>query len=600
MNVLSAPCCVLGAACRVQRAGYHVLRAARILQAALCTEHRAQSTQHQHGAPSTQHLARSPLCISLCAILLGCAGCGPSRAPLQPVSLPDLSRSDVNVQAQGRDLYSSLTRLIDDRRTSDADLGAAYGKLGMLLQAAEYYDAAEPCYRNAQTLVPGEVRWPYFLGHLHMSKGETEKAEVAFKRALELLPDQVAAMIWLGRLYLDEGRTDEADQMFTKALALAPQAVAALAGLGRAALAKRDYARAVQNLERALAIDPQSDSLHSPLAIAYRGLGQLDKAEPHLRQWRNRDILVPDPLKQELDLLLESSLSYELRGVRALEARDWPTAVATFRKGLELSQENTMLRRSLQHKLGTALFMTGDVRGARAQFEEVVRLSPAEGVDESAAKANFSLAVLMMEAGERKAAIEHLSAAVKYQPNYVEAHIALADALSRTGKVQESLVHYKAALEINPRAAQASMGAALALARARRYQEARDRLQEAMQLQPDHPEFAHALARLLAAAPDDRVRDGQRSMQLIQQLFKENKSTDLGETMAMAFAELGDFREAAAIQRGVMAAAQKAGLQDAVRRMAGNLELYERRQPCRTPFPDNDPFKPPTRASGPP
>jgi tetratricopeptide (TPR) repeat protein len=568
-----------------------VLRAARILQAALCTEHPAQSTRH--GAPSTQHLARITLCISLCTILSICATCGPSRPPLLPVSLPDLSRSDVNVQAQGRDLYSSLTRLLDDRRTSGADLGAAYGKLGMLLQAAEYYDAAEPCYRNAQTLVPGEVRWPYFLGHLHMSKGETEKAEVAFKRALELQPDQVAALIWLGRLYLDEGRPDEADQMFTKALALAPQAVAALAGLGRAALAKRDYARAVQNLELALAIDPESDSLHSPLAMAYRGLGQLDKAEPHLRQWRNRDILVPDPLKQELDLLLESSLSYELRGVRALEARDWQTAVAIFRKGLELSQENTMLRRSLQHKLGTALFMTGDVRGARTQFEEVVRLSPAEGIDESAAKASFSLAVLMLEAGERKEAIERLLAAVKYQPNYVEAHIALADALSRSGKVPESLVHYKAALEINPRAAQASMGAALALVRARRYQEARDRLQEAMQLQPDHPEFAHALARLLAAAPDDRVRDGQRSMELIQQLFKENKSTDLGETMAMTFAELGDFREAAAIQRGVMAAAQKAGLQDAVRRMASNLELYERRQPCRTPFPDDDPFKAP-------
>jgi hypothetical protein len=29
----------------------------------------------------------------------------------------------------------------------------------------------------------------------------------------------------------------------------------------------------------------------------------------------NRDILVADPLRQELDLILESGLSYELRGV---------------------------------------------------------------------------------------------------------------------------------------------------------------------------------------------------------------------------------------------------------------------------------------------
>jgi tetratricopeptide (TPR) repeat protein len=321
----------------------------------------------------------------------------------------------------------------------------------------------------------------------------------------------------------------------------------------------------------------------------------LDKAEPHLRQWRNSDILVPDPLKQELDLLLESGLSYELRGVRALEAKDFPTAAANFRRGMELSQDNTMLRRSLQHKLGTALFMTGDLRGARDQFEEVVRQSPASGIDESAAKAHFSLAVLMMSSGDRKAAIEHFSAALKYQPNYVEAHVGLADALSRSGRVAESLPHYREALAINPRAAQAWMGSAMALVRAGRYQEARDQLGEAMQLQSDHPEFAHALARLLAAAPDDRVRDGPRSLELVQELFKNDKSTNLGETMAMALAEVGEYKRAAAIQRGVMAAAEKAGLQQDVQRMAGNLRLYERGQPSRTPFADDDPFRLPAR-----
>jgi hypothetical protein len=105
--------------------------------------------------------------------------------------------------------------------------------------------------------------------------------------------------------------------------------------------------------------------------------------------------------------------------------------------------------------------------------------------------------------------------------------------------------------------------------------------------------LAHTLARLLAAAPDGQARDGERSMALIQELFKTNKSTDLGETMAMALAELGEYEKAAAIQRGVMAAAEKAGLQDVVRRMAVNLRLYERHQPCRTPWQDDDPVHTP-------
>jgi tetratricopeptide (TPR) repeat protein len=506
------------------------------------------------------------------------------RSKLLPVALPDLSRVDEAVQAQARERFATLTQTIANRDVTMPDLARAYGDFGMLLQAAEYYEAAEPCYLNAQALAPEEIRWPYYLAHLRKSMGETDKAEAAFTRVLELRPGDFPTLVWLGRVHLDKGRPERAEPLFLKALTVRPRSVAALAGLGRAALAKRDYAGAARQLEEALSIDPQAESLHAPLAMAYRGLGDLQKAEPHLRQWRNTDILLPDPLQQELDLLLESGLSYELRGVRALDGKDWKTAAGFFRRGLELTSQNTSLRRSLQHKLGTALFMTGDVNGAERQFEEVVRASPGEGIDESSAKAHYSLAVLRSSNGRSQDAIEHFSAAVKYQPNYVEAQLALAEALRRAGRVEASLVPYKAAVAINPRATQARLGYAFALARLGRYREARDWLADAMVLAPDRPEFSHALARLLVTAPDDKVRDGQRAMAIVQQLLKGQKTTALGETMAMTMAELGDYAEAAAIQRGVMSAARDAGLANAVRRMTENLQRYERHQPCRTPW----------------
>ena len=71
-------------------------------------------------------------------------------------------------------------------------------------------------------------------------------------------------------------------------------------------------------------------------------------------------------------------------------------------------------------------------------------------------------------------------------------------------------------------------------------------------------------------------------MEIVQDLLKEQKSTALGETMAMAFAELGDYERAAGVQRGVIAAARAAGLQQVVRRMEENLRLYEQHRPCRT------------------
>ena len=379
--------------------------------------------------------------------------------------------------------------------------------------------------------------------------------------------------------------------MFTKALALAPQAVAALAGLGRAALAKRDYARAVQNLERALAIDPESDSLHSPLAIAYRGLGQLDKAEPHLRQWRNRDILVPDPLKQELDLLLESSLSYELRGVRALEARDWLTAVSTFRKGLELSQENTMLRRSLQHKLGTALFAdrgcpggASAVRRGRAavacrgrrRIGGQSQLQPCRADDGSRRTQRGDRTSF----GGGQIPAELRRSAYCSRRRIVAHWEGPGGAGSLQGRARDQPARRSG---VDGRSARTGPGATLS--------GSQDRLQEAMQLQPDHPEFAHALARLLAAAPDDRVRDGQRSMQLgSNSSSRKTRAPILGETMAMAFAELGisgssshpTRRHGCSAESGASGRRASHGSATSSSTNAGNL--------CRTPFPDDDPF----------
>jgi cytochrome c-type biogenesis protein CcmH/NrfG len=128
----------------------------------------------------------------------------------------------------------------------------------------------------------------------------------------------------------------------------------------------------------------------------------------------------------------------------------------------------------------------------------------------------------------------------------------------------------------------------MALARVRRYKDAREALEEAVRLQPDRQELSIALARLLAAAPDDRVRDGHRALMIADELFKTNKTTALGETMAMALAETGDFGQAVGIQREIIQAAQKAGLGADVRRMTGNLALYERQRPCRTPWADNE------------
>jgi tetratricopeptide (TPR) repeat protein len=483
-----------------------------------------------------------------------------------------------SVQVQMRGRFESLKKNIERSDTPASELGAAYGETGKLLFAAEQVEAAEACFLNAQALVPDNRRWPYYLGHLYRIRGPLDRAAASFERALQLNPGDAATRVWLGEVYLAQGRAEEAEPLFADVLAREPQSVPAHFGAGRAALAKKAHAAAVRHLEQALVLEPKATASHYPLAMAYRRLGDPEKAEAHLRLQGDVRILPTDPLMKELDELLQSPRAYDLRGGQALETGDWASAVAYFRKGLELAPDNPALRL----RLGTALFQMGDARGALEQFEQVVRTTP------QYARAHYSLGVLMEASGRRKEAIDRFSTALKYEPAYIQARVGLAGAFRQSGRLDESLAEYERALDIDQNFPGAIAGYAMTLVGLRRYQQARDTLADGMRRHPDDLVFPRALARLLSAAPDDRVRDGRRALSIVQELLKKEQSLEAGETLAMALAESGDYQKAAAVQRDVIAAAQGAGLADAARRMAENLTLYERRQPCRTPWRDGE------------
>ena len=494
---------------------------------------------------------------------------------IKPVVLPDFSDAvEESVRANIRERHAALTAHVDNPRSTPLELSDAYGELGKLLMAAEYRQPAEAAYLNARHFDPKNRRWPYYLGHLYRDRGDLTRAATFFEEALRLQPDDVATRVWLADVYLSQGRPQPAEPLLARALTLDPGSRAVLFALGRVALARNDYAGAVRQFEAVLAADKDAAAVHYPLAMAYRGLGNLEKADAHLMQRRDGEIVPPDPLMNELRDLVESSAAYERRGTQALNSGDWATAVAQFRKGLAIAPADPALR----HRLGTALFQTGDVRGATEQFEQVVRTSP------HYARAHYSLGVLDEAGGRHQQAIERFTAAVRADPDYVEARLALAGLMRRSGRAQASIGHYQYVLGIDPRIPDAAFGYAMALVSLGRYQEARDRLSEGIASHPAHSGFPHALARVLAAAPDARVRDGPRAMTLMKPLLERQQTLELGETMAMTLAEVGQYDEAAAFQRDVIAAAERSGRGDLALRMADNLRLYERRQPCRTPW----------------
>ena len=520
----------------------------------------------------------------------------PSVTPTAPLStpLPDLSDTDAFVSAQIRAQHASILATVETAESTPAANGEAYGEMGKLLMAAALLDSAEPYFIQAQTQLPNDTRWPYYLGHLYTTQGALEKSVAAFEEVLKLKPEEAVTMISLGDVHLLQGQPDAAEVLFRRQLTLQPNSIVANVGLGRAALAQNDYEGAVRHLEEGLRFSNQTAvGVHYPLALAYRGLGQQDKAEEHLRQRVDSRVLPSDPLMEELGDLLESPGAYESRGNRALSDRQWDVAASHFRKGLALEPNDPTMR----HRLGTALFQSGDPGSAAAQWEQVIQTTP------DFVLAHYSLAVLLEGAGLRQEAIQHFETAVQHEPSYVEARLGLAALLRRSGRLEESLFHYdqvtERAIRGDPQFEEAPFGAAVTLVQLGRYTEARDRLMSGMAEYPGTPFFAHALARLLSGSPESSVRDGQEALSLLQTLPAELQRVDGGETLAMTLAELGQFTEATAIQRQALTMATQGQRGDLIARMQEKLTRYESGRPWRSADPvEFDPFLERSAAAG--
>ena len=532
-------------------------------------------------ARTARRLGLAVLAVAACA--LTACGAGDAGAPdLLPVELPDLDAAHPSVRSQ---VQAARAALDEARGGSAAERGAAYGRLGLLLMAGEYRAAAEPGLLNAVRLLPREFRWTYYLAHLYRQQGDLARAAEYFERAHDLRPDDFAALIWLVSARLNLGQPAAAESWLAKARALRPGSAVVRFQEGRAAVATQDHASAVEHLTAVLRLDPNAAIAHYPLAMAYRALGDLEAAEYHLgRAGEAGDdggglVGMDDPLMADVATLLRTPQALRERALEADANGDLPEAVRQFQLAVELDPDDALLRLSL----GMAHDRAGDPRAALPELEAALRLDPA------LTQAHYVLGTLLERGGRDAEAIDRFTAAVAQDPESVETQLRLANALRRTGRVEASLAAYRRVLELDAGAEEARFGEAMALVRLGRHREARARLEAALRGAAAHPVFATALARLLAASPDARVRDGRRAFEIIEVVVAEHQTTDVAETMAMALAELGEFRGAMEWQQLAIDVATDAGRPDVAARMSDNLALYRRGEPCRTPWRDDSP-----------
>jgi tetratricopeptide (TPR) repeat protein len=489
---------------------------------------------------------------------------------------------DELVQKQIKTAQSQLLALTSNPNAKSSELSEAYGRLGELYEAYALRDSAARCYQNAHALNPGEFKWSYYLGHLFQSKGDFDQALVHYQDALLLRSDDEMTLLRLGDVNLALNRLDEAKGFYDQVLALHASSVPALAGLGKTALATRQYASAVDYLNRALTLDPSALSLHYPLAMAYRGLGDKEQSQAHMEKQGPRGVQAHDPLLEELEGMKTGKTDLWVRGSQAMNRGDFATAVQVYSKLVSLTPKDP----SARTYLGTALARAGDERGAVQTFSEALRLAPQDP------QAHYCLGVVLAHMGKDEEAIPQFRTAMQLDPQLAAAHFQLANLLMRTHRDSAAAAEYKRVVEQDGNNAFAWVMEAMALVRLGQYAGARSCLERAHAALPENVDIANALARLLAACPDKQARNGNRALELMQQVIKRQKSLDVdqGETLAMALAEAGQFDKAVKLQRWVIDTLQRDNRPDLLPALRENLARYEHSTACRIPWRKDDPI----------
>jgi tetratricopeptide (TPR) repeat protein len=227
--------------------------------------------------------------------------------------------------------------------------------------------------------------------------------------------------------------------------------------------------------------------------------------------------------------------------------------------------------------LGVLLVETGRVEEAVAQFEKAAALQPAF----AAARANLGGALAKL--GRLDAALVQLRRALELDPRYAPAHYDLGLVLSQRGDAQGAIREWRSALDLDPKYAPAHVSLGDALDAQGRTAEALAHWRAGLQLQPNDPPALRRVAWVLATSPDAALRDGAEAVAFAVRALKLTGGKDARalDALAAAYAEKGQFANAALTARRAQAGAE----QDNQPALAGDIglriALYEAGQPYR-------------------
>ena len=452
---------------------------------------------------------------------------------LVAVAEPDLSKVAEEEKKQTIDIRKQISAYLESVTADDKAIALLYGDLGILYQAIKLDTHSEHCYINANVLDPGEFRWAYYLAYLTHNNGDLQKALQRYKNADRIKPGYAPLQYRLADIYLELNQLDKAETIFKELLHHKEMAAEANAGLGQVAYLKHDHESAIIYLERALELQPEAAILNYQLGQAYRSKGDMKMARQYLKNYKDVELVVYDPIVRELETKLTPSLMIFVDAMKAVQRKDYAEAIQHFSKGLELFPANASARTSYAR----ALYLNGDKEAAHTQLEKALQQKPDKTMT------LFLLALLDDAAGNTEQALKRYNRIVELMPDHEGAHFYLGNHYLRIQDYENAIRHYDASLSGRSKNKLAVIyRLAASLAQASSQQETSRLLMEVNRKQPG----IYQLMRLqiLVLALGEEARDPDTATMLAEKMVQKQPLPRNIELLAITNAAKGRFDEA--------------------------------------------------------
>ncbi|ANM28870.1 hypothetical protein ABI59_03510 [Acidobacteria bacterium Mor1] len=387
--------------------------------------------------------------------------------PLEPVSTEGM---DAPIAEQLTGLQERVETL-QGEPGSCGELAEAQGRLGMVYLVYQFDSAAKAALEGAAILNPRDFRWHYYLGRLARRQKRLDDARLHYARAVTLQRDDAAA-IWLASVYLEQGDAETAGRLASTVLS-SEESAAAYYWMGRALAARNAPREALAGYRKARELRPEGAGIGHAIGMAYRDLGDLEKAKAFLAANRPGTLAPSDPHEIEL-MKLDRGLQGRLKLAKRLLSAGRYDVGETYLRGILQDVPGHVAART---NLAVALNELGRPGEAEGIYRELI----AEDGGSPAVLYNLALIV---GGRDRDEAIGLLERAVDADPSDADLHRELARLLHGAGRNAEAAEGWQRAVEADPSAPDAHAGWIRSLNAAGRKAEALERLTVARKLFP--------------------------------------------------------------------------------------------------------------------